>query len=162
MSTNKIDLCNDVTAYLTEDGHMFKCNISWLSRSIEVSLSSGDYGDEKVIEGMKRTFERFWTDKESYLDDAKSAIKARLLPYIATHDSRDPDVPYPEVSEEIFEAEYWLDSIMVVFDDDASFVQMNFDRNGGDKHYDEFCALVNIDREFVTFFVGDMPIDIEV
>lgn len=154
MFKEEIELCNGVTAIFSDSDNVYLCSVPWHSRSIEVKFSTGKYSDEAQIEGLKATFERFWNNRETFNSDAQSDIKENLLPYIATHESSFELLPFPKVSEDDFDAEYWLDSVYILYSDGDAEVQMNYDKDGDELHSGELSVRISLDSDYRTYIAA--------
>lgn len=161
MFNNRLEMYGGFVAWFDEEKNVYVFNVPWLGRDIEVWLSSGDYEEDTEIEVLKKSFEEFWTNKEKYLNLAQNDIKETLLPYIATHDSGMAFLPYPKVSEDDFDAEYWLTSVYVVADSRMRELRFNFNKDDDDRHDGELSVTRDVDSGYLSFDAGLVPVNIK-
>ena len=155
-SSNRSDLalCNGIVASFSEDKNVFICFIPWLGRKIEIWLSSGDYDDASELNNLKLSFEKFWNEKESLLSASQNDIKTRLIPYINHKRETDKKSLYREVSEDDFDADYWLTSVYICsgYEDEPGEIQMNFYKDGNEDCYECFFVSRDLSSDFLTFY----------
>lgn len=154
MFNSRLELCDGIVASFNEEKNVYICHVAWLGREIEIWLSSGDYSDVSEINSLKMTFEKFWNEKVDFLTISQSDIKERLIPYIAKKRASDKKSLYREVSEDDFDAEYWLTSVYIIGTIDEAYgeVQMNFYKNGDEDLFESFFVSRDIDSGYVTFY----------
>lgn len=147
-------LCNDIVASFDNEKNAFICFIPWLGRKIEIWLSSGDYDDESELKNLKLTFEKFWNEKESLLSASQNDIKTRLIPCIRNKRKNDKKSLYREVSEDDFDADYWLTSVYICsgYEDEPGEIQMNFYKDGNEDCYECFFLSRDLSSDFLTFY----------
>ena len=147
-------LCNDIVASFDNEKNVFICFIPWLGRKIEIWLSSGDYDDESELNNLKLSFEKFWNEKESLLLASQNDIKTRLIPYIRHKRETDKKSLYREVSEDDFDADYWLTSVYICsgYEDEPGEIQMNFYKDGDEDCYECFFVSRDLSSDFLTFY----------
>ena len=162
MIENKIEVYGGFVATFDEERYTYKFFVPWLSRNIEVWLSSGDLEDEKEMDHLKKTFERFWVDKDKYLKMGQDDIKSKLIPYISTHKSDIPHLNYPKVSPDDFDAEYWLTSVYIsAMTDSYTDVQLNFNKEDDELNLDELSVRRDINTGYLEFYAAFNPITID-
>lgn len=154
MFSDRITLCDGIVASFSDEHNVYICYVPWLGRDIEVWLSAGEYNDESEIDSLKKTFEKFWSEKNKYLSAGQNDIKEKLIPYIAKKRSTDKKCYYRDISADDFDAEYWLTSIYIVSGiDGLGEVQLNFYKDGDEDSYE--CVFIGRDLEsgYLSFYI---------
>lgn len=157
MYDSKIELCNGFTAYFNVDENVYFCNVPLLGREVRVKLCGGDY-DETEIEGLKTLFDRFWNDKDNIFKQGQKDIKEKLLPYMAKKKTNGL-FDYPIMSEDDFDADYWLTLVQIAYAEDLWNEVHLFFGKPDDEEQDELCVVRDLDTGRVTFVAGSLPID---
>lgn len=154
MFNNRIDLCDELTGFFDEDRNMYMVSIPWLGRKVVFWLSSSDYASEDDIAGLKKAFEVVYRDRDAMLAKGKKYIRERLLPYIASHESDNEYLSYPEVSVDDFDADYWLTDVYVMGGFGMDSVQFNFNPEDDDERYSEISINMFLDDDDIEYFAG--------
>lgn len=156
VSVEQFDLCNGVTASFDSEKYAYTCRIPLLGRNVDVVLRANEYNDEG-IEGMKKTFETFWTEKDRYLEVGQNSIKEKLLPYIAKQ-SASAEIPfYPIVSVGDFDSKYNITDISIEFSM-LSEVKLAFNNMDDLEKLDELSVVFDPESDYLSFEAGFMPI----
>ena len=161
MIRNTIELNDGFKATFDAEQNVYKLKVPWLGREIEIWLSAGDYEDEEELDCLTRAFERFWTEKKELLRMAQDDIRDELIPYISEHESTIKFLPYPEVTRDDFDAEYWLMSVYIIaMSDSDNDVKFNFnkeDENPGK----ELSVTRGMESGYISFDAGLNPVIIK-
>jgi hypothetical protein len=157
LSADSFELCNGTIASFDEDRNLYVCHFSWLDNDIEVLFSSDEYANDN-INGLKRLFEAFWTDRDNWVEFGKNAIKNKLLPYIAKQSSSVELSLYPVVSADMFDTKYHLTGITVIWTGCSDEVKLSFNNEEDMDHYDELSISRYPESDYITFEAGFFPI----
>lgn len=160
MSENRIALCNGFTAYFNEDENAYLCQVPWLGREITVRLSGCDYDDNEIAD-LKRVFERFWTDRDSLLKKSQVDIKKKLLPLIKEKKKTEKYCSFPDLSEDDFDADYWLTLVQIFPGPSGDEVHFFFNQYDDKEHYNEIYIERELDSKHLTFGVYIWIFDVE-
>ena len=162
MVKSSVELCDGIVAKYNEERTMYEAKVKWLGRDIELWLSSDPSESEEELEFTVKTFERFWTEKEKYLMMGQVDIKEKLLPYIASHKSLTGIIPYPEVSSDDFDAEYWLTSIYIIaLEGFYTDLQLNFNKEDDEFGDGELSIKRDLDTGHIEYTAAFEPITID-
>ena len=162
MINERIELCDGISAAFNYDNNVYICYVAWLGRDIEIWLSAGDYEDSAEIDSLRKSFEKFWTERSSFLTASQNDIKEKVIPYIANKRAADKHSTLPEVSVDDFDADYWLTSVYICsgFEEELGEIQMNFYKDGDEDSYECFWVSRDLSNGDLTFYVDcDMITD---
>ncbi|MBR5973562.1 MAG: hypothetical protein IK020_00090 [Clostridiales bacterium] len=155
MFNNRTELCDNLVGYFNEERNMYEVQVPWLGRKVVFWLSSGDYDDDHEMDCLKKAFETVYNRRDDFLTMAKTNIREKLLPYIASHEPSDSFLPYPKVSVDDFDADYWLTDVYVLGDScDMDEVQFNFNPEDDEERFSEISALISLHSGRIDYFVG--------
>lgn len=162
MVRRTIELINGFKATFNEEQNVYELKVPWLGREIDIWLSSGYYEDAAEMDCLAKAFERFWNEKQDLLRMAQDDIKDKLIPYISEHESPMKFLPYPKVTRDDFDAEYWLTSVYIVaMTDTYNDVQFNFNKFDDENHYEELSVNRDVYSGYISFDAGLNPVDIK-
>ncbi len=162
MIKDKIELCDGIVAIYDEERTMYKAVVHWLGRDIEVWVSSDPYESEEELNYSIKTFERFWLDRDKYLKMGQDDIRDKLLPYIAEHEAPNGILPYPKVSPDGFDSEYWLTSVYIIaLENFYTDVQLNFNKEDDEFGDSELSVKRDLNTGDVEYTASFEPITIE-
>jgi len=150
MINDQIEVYDGFKALFDEEKNVYIFKAPWLGRDIEIWLSSGAYEDEEDMKCLLEKFEQFWTQKETYLSKGQIDIKEKLLPYIATHENP-IGFPYPKVSADDFDADYWLTSVYIIADKYGADAQLNFNKEDDYLGDDQLSVVQDMNGDYVSF-----------
>ena len=151
MTSDRIELRDGIIAYLDE-GEVYSCNVHWLGREIKIRLYSSEDTVEAVIETIKKAFDSFWDNRDNYLKMFQSDIIDTLLPFFSENKSPDKYLPYPNITEDDFYADYWLSEVYIGTGDLGNDMQVTFSSENGE---DMLCVHRDLDNgTILDFFDG--------
>ena len=155
---DRIELCDGTIAYLDEDG-VYSCKISWLGREIKIRLYSCEGNDETEIETIKKSYERFFSNRNDYLKMCQSDIVDTLLPFLSNNESPNEYLPYPDIAVDDFYADYWLSEVYIETGDLGNEMQVTFSKENDE---DILCVHRDLDNgKIIDFYDGGNLINAE-
>ena len=148
----RIELCDGIIAYPEDEGDVYSCKTPWLGREIKIRLYSSEETVDDMIETIKKAYESFLANRDKYLKMCQSDIVDKLLPFLSENESSCEYLPYPELSEDDFYADYWLSEVYIATGDLGNEMQFTF---SSENEEDMLCVHRDLDNDTILdFFDG--------